>query len=142
MLPQPRQVIALHDNDVTNGETVTCNIDTLGYDFASIDISLSISSAVSVKLSTLNLLECDTTDGSFATVSGFVSGTDWTIPNAVTSGFWGVKMNVDCTKRKRYLRLAITPTTTATVVALANLFRGDEAPVSTTKANVKALVEG
>ena len=53
-----------------------------------------------------------------------------------------MKFNVDLKGRERYLRLSISPLTTQVITAIANLYRGDEAPVNTTDANVKALVEG
>jgi len=143
MLPQTKQVIVISQASTTNGATASGNIDTLGFDYATIDVITSTSNAVSNNPSVLKLSESDdTVVTNFADVSGFVGDTDFTIPASVTSGNWGVKLNVDCRARKRYLKLSLTPLTTQTITAIANLARGDEAPVSTTTANVKALVEG
>jgi len=142
-LPAPKQVIAISQASTTNAATATGIIDTQGYDYAVIDVIMSTSNDATNNPSVFNLLESDDTVATNAvTVSGFVGDTDWTIPNAVTSGNWGVQFRVDCRARKRYLRLAISPVTTQTITAIANLYRGDEMPVNTTSANVKALVEG
>ena len=142
MLPQSKVILVISDEDVTDGEDLTASCDTLGFDFASFDIFLEGGSTPADNPSTFNLLDCDTSDGSFATVSGFVGDTDWTVPTANTTVATGVKFNVDLLGRKRYLSLAITPTSTVTITAIVNLFRGDEAPINSTKAGVQALVAG
>lgn len=143
MRPMGKQVIVIDRTSATNGATATGNIDRLDFDYCELDVWLSTSDSTSNNPSVLNLLECDTTVAtSFVTVSGFVGDTDFTIPAAVTEGSWGVKFRVDCRARKRYLRLAVSPTTTQVVTAVANLFNGDEAPLTATKAGVKALVSG
>lgn len=126
----------------TNGATATGNVDTLGFDRAKIAVSMSTSNTVSNNPSTFNLLESDdTTATNFATVSGYVGDTDWTIPNAVTAGNWAVQLNVDLRGRKRYLRLAVTPLTTQVIAATAELTAGDEAPVAAV-GDMKAIVKG
>jgi len=143
MTPRPKQVIAISQASTTNAATATGNIDTLGYDFAVIDTIMATSDNTTNNPSVFNLLESDDTVATnFATVSGFVGDTDWTIPASVTAGNWGVQMRVDCRARKRYLRLAISPLTTQVITAIANLHRGDESATDTTTASVKALVEG
>jgi hypothetical protein len=52
------------------------------------------------------------------------------------------KFNVDCRARKRYLQPVYSPQTTQTVTVLANLGRGEQAPVTAAKANAMTLVEG
>ena len=88
----------------------------------------------------LTLKEGDTTS-SFATFSGCVSGTDYTIPAANTSVSNKYKFNVDLKARKRYLEVAISPRTTQITGIHANLFKGEESPVNTTKAGVHMLAE-
>lgn len=140
---QTKQVIAISQASTTNAATASGNIDTLGYDFVTIDVIASTSNDTTNNFSVLKLSESDdTVVTNFANVSGFVGDTDFTIPAAVTQGNWGMKFNVDCRARKRYLKVSVSPVTTQTITAIANLSKGDEAPVSTTSANVKALVEG
>jgi len=143
MNPQTKQVIVIDQASTTSAATASGNIDTLGYNFVSIDIITSTSGAATNNPSVLKLSESDdTVVTNFANVSGFVGDTDFTIPDSVTSGSWGVKMNVDCRALKRYLKVSVSPTTTQTITAIANLSKGEVAPVNTTDANVKALVEG
>lgn len=143
MLPQSKAVIALLPTSTTNGGTATGNaIDTMGADFASIDVFATTADVVSNTLSVLRLQEADVTNASsFATVA--VSGTDFTLAtNAYTStagqNIW--KMNVDTRGRKRYLRVLASPQTTMTLSAIANLHRMSEAPINAAKANVLNLV--
>lgn len=146
MIPvQAKQVIVIAQASTTNAATATGNIDTRGYDFLSLDVIMATSNVVSNNPTVFKLAQCDTTVvTSFADITAFVGdGTGgWTIPNCVTSGNWGMKFNVDLRGLKRYLKLSISPLTTQVITAIANLFHGTESPGNTTKANVKALVEG
>lgn len=145
MLPYGKQVIAINQASTTNAATATGNIDTYEFDYATIDIIATTSNDTTNNPSVLKLAECDTTVvTSFADITAFVGdgAGGWTIPAAVTSGDWGVKFNVDLRGRKRYLRVSISPLTTQSFTAIANLFRGDELPVNSTKAGVKAIVNG
>ena len=121
MLPHPKSVIAIVPISKTNGATATGEpIDTKGYDFAAISIFASTADVVSNTLSVLKIEEGDTTS-SYATFSGAVSGTDYTIAtNAYTTFGAGVNQNVwtffvDCRARKRYLRVSASPQTTMVI---------------------------
>lgn len=143
MLHQSKQSILILDGAVTNGETATGVVDTIDFDWMTMDIILSTADSVSNNPSTLKLTEGDTNViSSAATFGSFVGDTGFTIPPCVTSGDWGVKFNVDLRGRKRYIFLTITPLTTQVVVGVANLTKGVKNPDNTTVANVKALVEG
>lgn len=142
MRPQGKQVIAISQVAKTNAATATGNIDTLGFDFATIDLIATTSNDTTNNPSVLKISESDdTVVTNFADVSGLVGDTDFTIPASVTSGNWGIKFNVDLRPRKRFLKLTVSPVTTQTFTVIANLFRGDEAPVDATGAGTKALVE-
>ncbi len=105
MVPRNKQVIMISQTSTTNAGTAAGNCDTLGYDYAEIDIISSTSDNTTNNPSVLNLLESDdTVTTNFATVSGFVGDSDFTIPASVTAGNWGAKLKVDCRARKRYLR--------------------------------------
>lgn len=146
MLPQAKAMIAIIPVSKTNGATATGEIiDTKDYDYCTIDVFAHTADVVSDTLSVLKLQECDTTVAtSFANVSGAVGGTDFTIAtNAYTSttnqNIW--KFNVDCRARKRYLKVIASPQTTMIIAGVANLLRGEQAPINATKANVLNLVE-
>lgn len=137
-----KQVIAINQASTTNAGTASGNVDTLGYDFCSIDVITTTSNAVSNNPSVLKLSESDdTVVTNFADVSGAVGDTDFTIANAVTEGNWGVRFNVDCRPRKRYLKVSVSPVTTQSITAIAMLSKGDEGPTDATGADVKNLVE-
>jgi len=143
MRPSPKQVIMISQASTTNAATATGIVDTRGFDYASIDIIMATSDDTTNNPTVFNLLESDDTVVTNAvTVSGFVGDTDWTIPAAVTTGNWGIKFGVDTRGRKRYLRLAVSPLTTQVITAICNLSLGEELPVDTTSANVKAIVVG
>ena len=145
MLPQPKSIIAITPISKTNGATAGGEIiDTLGYDFAHINIFASTADVVSNTLSSLKLQEADVTNSSsFANISGAVSGTDFTLAtNAYTSttnqNMWA--FNVDLRARKRYLRVQASPQTTMVMAGAAVLMRGEEAPINATKAAALNLV--
>lgn len=137
---------------LTNGATGTsANIDTLGFDFVSIDVSATTQSASTQagSPSTLKLQESDTTVvTSFADCVGFRGGSatatnvDFLVPIGKTSGVNAYKFNVDCRGRKRYLNVVLAPTTTQTFYVTANGFRGEQSPSTAAKAGVLALIEG
>lgn len=152
MNPQGKAIVAVNAVSATAAGTVTSGvIDTLGYDFATIDIWATTQSASTQagSPSILKLQEADNTSAtSFVDVVGFRGGSatatniDFVVGIGVTSGINSYKFNVDTRARKRYLSVVVSPTTSQTVYSIANLFKGEQAPISATKANVLSLVEG
>lgn len=125
----------------TNGATATGNIDTLGFDYCRISVLLPTSDAVTDKPATLKISESDdTVVTNFATVSGFLGGTDFTNPNAISSATSITQpyavLNVDCRPRKRYLKVSVSPTTTQVIVVMAELSRAEVTPATTDQALV------
>lgn len=131
---------------ITNaGTCAIVAIDTLGYDFASIDVALTKADVVSNKPTVFKLREADvstTNSTTIADVSGFVGGTDWTIPNANTSVDNIYRFDVDCRARKRYLFFTISPATTQEINVNVRLSRAEQGPVSATQQGVIASVSG
>lgn len=146
MYPQSKVVVFLQTTQETNGGTITSqNLDTIGFDFVSIDVVQTTSNNVTNNPSTLKLQQSDTTDASnYSDISGFVGDTDFTIPNVGTNTATvsSYKFNVDLRHRKRYLRLLVTPITTQSFTAVANLFRGDRIPTSAADVNASVVVSG
>ncbi len=140
MVPTLKTVIAIIPISKTNGATATGElIDTKDFDYVNIGIVASTADVVSNTLSVLKVEEGDTTS-SFATFSGAVSGTDYTIAtNAYTSttnqNVWS--FGIDTRHRKRYLRVSVSPQTTMVIGGVATLSRGKQAP--TTSAEAGAL---
>jgi hypothetical protein len=144
MNPVRKTVLAINQLSITNADTASGNIDTLGYDFVEIDVIATSSNNVTNNPSVLKISESDDTESTnFVDVSGAVGDTDFTIPNVYTNtaSDYKVKFSVDCRARKRYLKVSVSPVTTQIITAIANLHRGDEGPNSATDASVDALVE-
>lgn len=149
MRPFSRLALAIASASVTNGATATATpIDTSppGGPRArhlSLDLALTTADVVSNKPSVLKLQHSDDTVASnFADISGFVGGTDFTIPNADTANPNLYKFNVNLQGKKRYIRAQISPRTTQTITGIANLSWNDQMPVTASKAGVLALIEG
>lgn len=152
MTPQLKQV-AIAATSATNAGTATIGpIDLLGADWATIDVWATTQSASTQggSPSVLKLQEADVTNSSsFVDVVGFRGGSatatnvDFVVGVGATAGNGGAyKFNVDARNRKRYLQVAISPTTTQTFYGVANLGRMEQAPVTASKAGVLNLVEG
>lgn len=145
MRPAVKQVIAINGASTTNAATASGNIDTLGFEYVSIDVTTTTSNAATNNPSVLKISESDdTVVTNFADITAFVGDGvgGFTVPNSVTSGVWGVKLNVDLRARKRYLKVTVSPLTTQVISAVANLSLGKTSPTDATGAGVKALVEG
>ena len=142
MNPLRKCVLAINQLSTTNAATASGIIDTLGYDFAEIDVIATSSNDTTNNPSVLKIGEGDTTSA-FTNVSGAVGDTDFTIPNCYTNtaSDFKVKFSVHCRARKRYLQVSVSPVTTQIITAIANLHKGDEGPDSATDAGVDALVE-
>jgi hypothetical protein len=148
MLPQLKTIVpggALAVSK-TNGATASGLIDTMGYDWCTIDIIAATADVVSNKPSVLKLQEADTTDATnLVDVVGARGGTDFVIPNANTAATAALQntytFNVDCRSRKRYLSPTISPQTTQVITIVAKLGRAEQSPVTPAKANTMTLVE-
>lgn len=142
MNPQSKLVVQLSDLALTSAGTAagsggTYYFDTLGYDFASIAI---ISQTTAGTYSTLNIMEADvTTSASFATFSGGVGGTDFTIGTSPAAGNYLAMLDVDLRGRKRFLKAVIIPSEAETVSVIANLFKGDTAPRTAAERGVSVV---
>lgn len=129
----------------TNAGTITSlNIDLNGGGNRANEVFINVwattADVVSNKPSVFALQHADVTAAtSFGTISGFVAGTDWTIPNAVTATTDKpyVTFKVDTRKLKRYLRLLISPVTTQTYHGNVVLARKEAAPVSASDVNTQ-----
>lgn len=148
MKPVAKRVVQIHAPAVqvattTVGSGSTNYIDTKGFDYAFIDVNMTTTNAATNNPSELNLMEADvTTSSSFATISGFVGDTDFTIATMSTSLASTFRFAVNLKGRKRYLKATCIPLTTQDIFVTADLFLAEEAPVSATLAGVNNLVEG
>jgi len=149
MNPQLKAAVAINAVSASNAGTATSSvIDTLGYDWATIDVWATTQSASTQagSPSILKLQESDnTTATNFVDVVGFRGGSATATNVDFVVGIGRInnyKLNVDCRARKRYLSVVVSPTTTQTFYGLANLGKGENAPIDATKAGVLSLIDG
>jgi len=143
---QESQVMISPLSTATNA-TSTGIVDTLGYEYCTIEAILDSAGAVSSNPATLKLSESTVTNYSSATDIAVFTGDDttsgFTIPNADTDNGQIVRFNVDCRTRERYLHITITPAGAAQIVgAVARLGRPKVASVATNTPSYAAIVTG
>lgn len=143
MLPQAKSVVSIASAAITAGSTTSSVIDRLGYDYADIDVVLKGVEATTAS-TLVRLQESDDTENTnFATIDALSSGTGFTLPTSMSSAAANVfKMRVDCRKRKRYLRVQVSPGTHSAHSVHATLLRGKAAPGAASDAGTVVLVEG
>lgn len=138
-----KHVLPIPFTSTTAAGTATGNIDTLGYDYLTVNVLLPTADVVSNKPTVLKLSECDTTVvSSFADITAFVGGGTggFTIPNAITAASsislpYAV-FNVDCRARLRYIKVSVSPATTQVVTVLGQLTRAEQTPTTTGQGTV------
>lgn len=109
MLPNPKLGVLLAPASQTNSATRTANLDTLGADYATIQINLASAINTNAVGPTIQLSESDdTVVTNFATFNSNFNTTSTSIAAARQ-----IVYHVDTRARKRYLRLSLT-TATAT----------------------------
>ena len=144
-LESTKTVAKLGTSDTTTAQTFTSSIDTLGYDYASIDVVFEANAATTDSVATsLKLGQSDTTSA-FADVTAYVGGGSggFTIPTTSLTGASNVvRFNVDMRGKKRYLQVSATPIVASVVCAVVRLGKGDVGPVSAADVGVAAVVSG
>lgn len=139
---QMSKVVAAVPSAATTN-TTTLVIDTLSWDYASVTVARAANAATAFA-STLKVEESDD-NSSYSNVSGFVGGTDFTIPTVSdTTSVAIVKLDVDTKVRKRYLKVSACPSTSSAIaVAIeGRLSRGENAPASASEAGCIGWVKG
>ena len=125
----------------TGTSAVSLVVDTAGVDYASFTV-LRGSNASTVFASVLKIEESDD-NSSYSNVSGFVGGTDFTIPAVSdTSSTSVVKLDIATPARKRYLKVSATPAVSVPVAITGRLSRLENAPTSASEAGVIGWVKG
>jgi len=146
MKPLSKKVIQIHAPGITAGGTdvgsgVTNYMDTKGFDYALVDVHMSTTNDTTNNPTVLQLYEADvTTSSSFATVSGSIGDTDFTVATMSASVSSVYRFGVDLKKRKRFLKVSCYPLTTQDITITADLFIAEELPNSASEAGVNNLV--
>ncbi len=126
-----KDVLLIAPVSKTAAATASATIDCKGADYATIRVALSTGVNTNAVGPTLSLLDCDTSNGTFATVTADRTAEDNSPAKVVTYG-------IDLKAKKRYLKLSVTSATatndTVVVSAVATLSRKDVGPTGTTGA--------
>lgn len=150
MIPQhanAKRIILINNSSTTNAATAAGFVDCAGYDHLTISVTLPTADVVSNAPSVLRIMESDLTTSptaptNYATISGYVAGTDYTIPNAITSATSITApfalFDVPLKARKRFIRLEVSPRTTQIVTAEAILTEAEQTPANSLQATVVA----
>lgn len=132
-------------SDLASSATHAHTIDTKGFSYASIDVAFEPVAAAGTNSAVANVLTLqhgDTTS-SFAAVTGFVAGTDYTLPTpSNTNDTTVVRLNVDLEAKKRYLRVNVTPKADSAVATNVRLGVAEAVPVNASNAGVNVYVSG
>jgi hypothetical protein len=132
---------------LATGSTHSCAIDCLGYDAVSVDVHYrNIANTAAPAVVTLKHSD---TDGSYDTMTGFISGTDYTVAGVTNTAVVNVtRFDVSSKATKRYLQVNVTPSadggvaSNTTIVVSARLARGESGIDSTTEAGVNVWAKG
>jgi hypothetical protein len=124
--------------------TATLRLDTLGYDYASIDVvygAVLAAGTNSAAAQTLTLKHSDSASSNYDVISGYPTVA---LPTAAASSVVSsiVRFDVDMRGRKRYIEVESSPNTLATVVVVARLGKGEVGPASAAEKGVTAKYAG
>lgn len=131
---------------VAASATHTHEIDTLGFESASIDVVFSpYTAATSNAAPVLRLAQSDTSGSGQTNISGAVGGTDFTVAAGATTGAdvgYVHRFDVDLRGKKRYLTVYTSPGNTVGVTTVVRLGRAESLPTSAAQkgASTQALV--
>jgi len=134
------------ETSVAANATHSVEIDTIGFNHASIDVVFSpFTAAATAAATVLRLAQSDSSGSGQTSISGFVGGTDFTVAAGSTTGAnagYTHRFDVDLRGKKRYLTVYATPAATVGVVTLARLSKGEIGPTSASDKGVSTQVVG
>jgi hypothetical protein len=128
----------------TSSQTNTLTLDTLGFEYASIDVIYGPAASTSSVAQTLTLQQCDTSGGTYENITGFTGDLK---PAAyagqtVTDTMTEVRLDVDMRGKKRFLQVKTSPNTDTVVVVAARLSKAEEGPYDATTKGARAATAG
>ena len=144
-LESTKTVAKINTSDTATNATVTHAIDTLGYDYASVDVVLEETSTTTDPVALALKLGQGDTATSFTDITAFVGGGSggFTIPTTSLSNASNiVRFNLDMRGKKRFLQVSATPEAASVVCSVVRLGKGDVGPVSAAEVGVAAVVSG
>lgn len=128
----------------TSSQTNTLTLDTLGFEYASIDVIYGPAASTSSVAQTLTLQQCDTSGGTYENITGFTGDLK---PAAyagqtVTDTMTEVRLDVDMRGKKRFLQVKTSPNTDTVIVVAARLSKAEEGPYDATTKGARAATAG
>jgi hypothetical protein len=136
------------ETSVALSATHSVEIDTLGFNHASIDVLFSpytSATGPTTAATVLRVAQSDVSGSGQVNVSGMVGGTDFTVAagSTATAGVgYAHRFDVDLRGKKRYLTVYATPASTCGVITTARLSKGEAGPVSATDKGVNTQAVG
>jgi hypothetical protein len=131
---------------VLSSATHSLEIDTLGFEYASIDVLFSPFTAASpptTAATVLRVAQSDTSGSGQANL--LVAGTDFTVGAGVTatsSVGYSHRFDLDLRGKRRYLTVYATPSSTCGVVTSCRLGKGEAGPMDATGKGVSTQAVG
>jgi hypothetical protein len=128
--------------------THSLEIDTLGFEYASIDVLFSPFTSASGPTTAANVLrvaQSDTSGSGQANISGFVGGTDFTAAagSTATAGVgYAHRFDIDLRGKRRYLTVYATPASTCGVITTCRLGKAEAGPTDATTKGVNTQAVG
>ena len=140
-----KTVASIGTADTATDATFTHSIDTLGFDYASVDVVFEAGTAATQDLALVLTVGESDDNTTFTNITEFVGGGTggFTIPTSSLTGAANiVRFNVDMRGKKRYLKVNATPAFATRVVSVARLGKAEVGPVSAAEVGVAAVVSG
>lgn len=122
--------------------THSLEIDTLGFEFASIDVLFSPFTSATGPTTAANVLrvaQSDTSGSGQVNITGLVAGTDFTAAagSTATAGVgYAHRFDIDLRGKRRYLTVYATPASTCGVITSCRLGKGEAGPQDATTKGV------
>ena len=141
-----KSVVALGPVSMTAAAPLTsASIDCKGYEELQLVVTKTTHATDYITVLTIQQSD-DTVLTNFATVSGYVVATDYTLAsltggtNAATEKAAGV-FNIDLRGKKRYFRVLVTNGAVTGIIGITGtLARGEQAPITATNQNAGVVV--
>lgn len=136
------------ETSVASNATHSAEIDTLGFNHASIDVLFSpftSASGPTTAATVLRVAHSDTAGSGQTNITGMVGGTSFTVGAGVTatsSVGYAHRFDIDLKGKKRYLTVYATPASTCGVVTTCRLSRGEAGPVNASDKGVNTQAVG
>ena len=134
-----KTVASLGTADTATDATFTHSIDTLGFDYASVDVVFEAGTAVTQDLALVLTVGESDDNTTFTNITEFVGGGagGFTIPTSTSSTESNVaRFNLDLRGKGRYLKVSATPASDSVVCSVARLGKADVGPTTATDKGV------